>query len=300
MRRPRPEAGDRTVGRAQLAGRSRFGELSPQVGVLDAAAVENAMAADPEATLALLAEMARATDEKLRRAARELAGRIVLDRVRTGVPRARGISRLRAIPADRGGDLDLDASLPVVVDARIARRPAHLSDLTARAWSKPELALCLLVDASGSMGGERLAAAALTAAACALRAPGEYAVLSFAREVTVLKSIDAAIAPQRLVDAVLGLRGHGVTALQTALRAATEALERSRASRRVVILLSDCRATDEQDPVPAAARVPELVILAPAQDCEQAADLALRAGARWAPLAGAWDCPAALLGLLRG
>jgi Mg-chelatase subunit ChlD len=266
--------------------------------VLDVVAAENAMAADPDATLALLAEMARATDEKLRALARQLAGRIVLDRVRTGPPKARGIGKLRSVPADRGGDLDLDASLPAVVDARALRRPANLSDLTARTWSRPELALCLLVDASGSMGGERLAAAALTAAACALRAPGEYAVLSFAREVSVLKAVDAAVPPQVVVDAVLGLRGHGVTALASALRAAVDQLERSRAARRIVVLLSDCRATDDEDPVPAAARVPELVILAPAEGSEQAADLAARSGARWAPIAGSSAAPAALLSLL--
>ncbi len=266
--------------------------------MLDVKAAEDAMAADPDATLALLAEMSKATDEKLRVLARSLAGRIVLDRVRTGPPKARGIGKLRAVPADRGGDLDLDASLPAVVDARALRRPPNLGDLTSRAWSKPELALCLLVDASGSMGGERLAAAALTAAACALRAPGEYAVLSFAREVSVLKAIDAAVAPQQVVDAVLGLRGHGVTALASALRAASDQLEQSRAARRVVVLLSDCRATDDEDPVPVAARVPELVILAPAEGCEQAADLAARSGARWAPMAGSSDAPAALLGLL--
>jgi Mg-chelatase subunit ChlD len=264
--------------------------------VLDVKAAEDAMAADPDATLALLAEMSKATDEKLRVLARALAGRIVLDRVRTGPPRARGIGKLRSVPADRGGDLD--ASMAAVVDARALRRPPNLSDLTARTWSKPELALCLLVDASGSMGGERLAAAALTAAACALRAPGEYAVLSFARDVSTIKAIDAAVAPQVVVDGILGLRGHGVTALASALRAAGDELERSRAARRVVVLLSDCRATDDEDPVPVAARVPELVILAPAEGCEQAADLAARSGARWAPMAGSSDAPAALLSLL--
>lgn len=268
------------------------------MGTIDPAALDRALAADPDGTLALLAEMARATDERLRALARQLAGRIVLDRVRTGPPRARGIGRLRSVPADRGGDLDLDASLSAVADARALRRPPNLGDLTARTWSRSELALCLLVDASGSMGGERLAAAALTAAACALRAPGEYAVLSFAREVSTLKAIDAAVAPQRVVDAVLGLRGHGVTALSAALTAATDQLERSRAARRVVVLLSDCRATDEVDPVPVALRVPELLILAPAEGCEQAADLAARSGARWTPLTGASAAPAALRTLL--
>ena len=148
------------------------------------------------------------------------------------------------------------------------------------------------------MGGQRLAAAALTAAACVLRAPGEHAVLSFAREVRVLKALEAPADPDALVDAVLGLRGHGVTALGDALRAAGESLAGSRAARRVVVLLSDCRGTDDAEALEAAVALEELVVLAPAQDCEAAEDLARRCGARWAASAGPADAPAALLSLL--
>lgn len=266
--------------------------------MLDRAAFEAALADRPDEALVLLAGMARATDERLRAAARRLAGQIVLDRVRTGAPRDSGIGRLRPAPADRGGDLDLDASLGAVVDARAGRHPPRPDELVARSWARPTLAVCLLVDASGSMGGPRLAAAALAAAACTWRAPGDHAVLAFAREVTVLRPLDSARPPAAVVDAVLGLRGHGTTALAAALRAAGEQLAGSRAARRVVVLLSDCRATDDEDPVPAAARLPELVILVPAEDSEQAADLATRTGARWSPIRGAADAPAALTALL--
>ena len=53
------------------------------------------------------------------------------------------------------------------------------------------------------------------------------------------------------------------------------------------------------DPVPAAAAIPELLVLAPADDSEAAAFAAL-AGARWQPIAGAADAPAALARLLDG
>lgn len=266
--------------------------------MLDEDALARGLEADPNRTLALLVDMAGATDERLRAAARSLAGRIVLDRARVGSPRGKGIGRLRSVPADTGGDLDLDASLGAVVEARALGRAPALDELTARAWARPTLALCLVIDASGSMGGERLAAAALTTAACAFRAPGDYAVLAFARQVTTVRAMDAPGPPDAVVSAVLGLRGHGVTALASALRAADEQLSRTRAARRVVVLLSDCRATDDEDPVPVAARLPELLILAPAEGSEQAADLAARAGARWAPITGAADAPAALLDLL--
>jgi Mg-chelatase subunit ChlD len=113
------------------------------------------------------------------------------------------------VPADREGDLDLDASLTAIADARAARRPVGLDELRARAWARPTLALCLLVDASGSMGGARLAAAALTAAACAWRAPGEHAVLAFARDVTALRPMDSRRPLTEVVDRVLALRGFG-------------------------------------------------------------------------------------------
>jgi Mg-chelatase subunit ChlD len=268
------------------------------VGVLDEDALEAAMAENPDETLALLVDMGGATDEKLRAAARRLAGRVVLDRVRMGNPRGRGIGRLQTVPADRGGDLDIDASLSAIAEARALRRPPNLEDLSSRTWARPTLALCLVIDASGSMAGTRLAAAALTAAACAWRAPGDYAVLSFARDVRVLRDMHGSVSADTVVDRILGLRGHGVTAVAGALRAAGEQLAFTQAARRVTVLLSDCRATDEVDPVPVAARLPELLILAPAEDCDAAADLAARSGARWAGVQGAFDAPAALLDLL--
>lgn len=288
----------RSAGRAELSRRAHFAEISPEVGVLDEAAFQSALAADPDVTLTLLVEMSRATDERLRAAARNLAGRVVLERARNGVPRASGTRALRAQRADLGGDLDLEASLDALAGARAEGRPVGLDELVARHWGRPRTALCVVVDSSGSMNGQRLAAAALTAAACAWRAPDDHAVLSFAREVLVLRDMASTRPPLAVVDAVLALRGHGVTALATALRAAGEQLSRTRAERRVVVLLSDCRATDEQDPVPVARGLPELVVLAPAGDSDQAAELAARTGARWTALAGAGDAPRALAQLL--
>jgi len=268
------------------------------VGELDEDAFADALRQDPDAALTLLVDLVSATDERLRAAARALAGRVVLDRARSGLPRRSGIGKLRRQSAELGGDLDVDASLDGLLEARASRRRPGADALVAVDWGRPELALCLLVDTSGSMGGERLAAAALTAAACALRAPGDHAVLSFDREVTVVRPMDSARPPYAVVDDVLALRGHGVTSLTAALTAAGEQLSRTRASRRVVILLSDCRSTDEQDPTAAARALPELVVISPADDSDEAAALAARAGARWLPLAGAADAPTVLRELL--
>jgi Mg-chelatase subunit ChlD len=291
----RPEG--KTVGRHELARHPRFAELSPEVGVLDEEAMSRALAGDPSA-FELLVLMTTATDERLRAAAIRLSSQIVLDRARAGRPVMRGISRLRPARGALDGDLDIDASIDGVSAARGEARPVRHDDLTTVHWARPRTAFAVVIDRSGSMSGARLAAAATVAAACALRAPQEHAVLSFAATVEVIKPLASGTAPAVVAERLLGLRGHGVTRLADALKAAHEQLAQARARRRVVILLSDCRSTDEDDTLETACLLPELIILAPADDHDQAAQLAGLSGARWGPIAHPLDAAAVLDQLL--
>lgn len=275
-----------------------FEDISPEVGEIDEAAVDEAMSQSPDDLMALLGDMVQATDEELRRKAKELAARLVLDRSRVGQPGGRGTARMRRVPADSGGDIDLDASMDAIVEARAGGRSASLEEIWARDWARTDLAICVLLDTSGSMSGDRLTASALTAAACAWRAPGELAVLQFAKEVTVLRPIEGGKSSGTVVGEVLGLRGHGVTGLAGALKAASDELGRARASRRVVVLLSDCRATDDEDPVPFAKRISELLILTPDDDTEAASELAAEANGQWRHLPGPTAAPALINDLL--
>lgn len=149
------------------------------------------------------------------------------------------------------------------------------------------------------MSGARLVAAALTAAACASRAPSEFAVVSFVREVRVHRALTAHV-EVGVVERLLQLRGHGVTARASALRRSADQLAPARAQRRVTVLLSDCRATDDGDPVPPAWALEELLILAPGDDSAEAAASAALSGARWEPMHAAADAPSALARLLDG
>jgi Mg-chelatase subunit ChlD len=209
----------------------------------------------------------------------------VLERARAGRVSMSGISRLRPVRGAADGDLDIDASIEGVLAARAEARPVALDDLTTVHWARAQTAFAVVVDRSGSMSGARLAAAATVAAACALRAPREHAVLSFAASVDLIRPLASEIVPAVVAERLLRLRGHGVTRLSDALTAAREQLAHARARRRVVILLSDCRSTDDDDTLEVARTLPELIILAPADDHEQAAQLADLAGARWAALA---------------
>lgn len=251
---------------------------------------------DPDTALDLLARMAQATDANLARLARLLAGRLVLDLARTGRARSRGVGKLTTIRADvAAGDLDLDASLDALVAARAEGRPPAIDELRATHWRKPGTAVCLLVDRSGSMDGQRLAAAALAAAVCAWRAPAEFAVLAFGDRVVAIKELSQAKPPEEVVAEVLALRGHGTTDVALALRAAHRQLAPSSATRRLTVLLSDAEVTTGGDPLPPARALDELAVLAPADQPEHAQALVEGCGARLAEVEG----PLSVLDALR-
>lgn len=270
--------------------------MSPELGALDPEAFDELMDESPDEALELLTKMTQATDRQLAALSRRLAGRLVLDLARTGQAKSRGVGKLiRARADESSSDLDLDASLDAIVSARAEQRPLSVDDLVATRWQQPLTAICLLVDRSGSMSGERLASAALAAALCSWRAPKHFAVLAFGDRVVEMKSLEGTKAPEQLVAEVLALRGHGTTDVALALRAAARQLEGSRASRRLTILLSDAEVTAGDDPVPAARGLDELVVLAPADEPQHAQALVDAVGARLSLVGG----PMSVLDALR-
>lgn len=289
----------RTTPREQLRRDPSFDDISPEVGQIDEHALADLVEEDADHALSLLAEMTAATDPELAAKAARLAGRLMLDVARIGPTDGRGIGRIVSAPSDRAaGDLDVDGSLDALVQARAGRSAIAADELRVRHWTKPTMALSLLVDRSGSMSGDRLAVAAVAAAACAWRAPADWSVLAFSDRQLALKSQDDERSAASVVNDLLRLRGRGTTDLDAALRSSARQLERSRAKRRVTILLSDCRATTGVDPQTAARRIDDLCVIAPADDATDAAEFARRAGARFATVARAVDIPAAIAAVL--
>ena len=293
------QAGRRTTSRRELSRHESFEQISPEVGVLDEAAFGDVLDEDPDEALALLADLNGATDERLRTLARRLAGRVVVDVARRGPEPRRGIGRWRRRPADAAeGDVDLDPSLDALVAARAGGTAPDAGELVVQAWQRPSTALCLLVDRSGSMHGERLAAAAVAAASVVFRAAADCSVVAFAEDAVVVKAQHESRGPEDVVADLLRLRGFGVTDVGLALRTAARQLERSSASRRITILLSDARATTGGDPCQDAVALDELVIIAPADDHADAQALAEHLGATWTTLSGPMSVPGALATVL--
>ena len=235
------------------------------------------LAADPDAAAALLADLAVATDRELRAAARRLASRIFIRLGRAGGARARGTRRLAASHSGEG-DLDLERTM----DLWPGHGPPDREHLVTRSWTAHRRAVCLVVDASGSMGGLPVAMAAVAAAAMVLAAGDRLApgVIAFSGDARVLQAQGARRLPQDLVGDLIGLRGHGVTDVAGALRAAAAQLARASGGERVAVLLSDCLRTAGADPAAALQGIDRLHVLCPVPtpESELAAAALARAG----------------------
>lgn len=243
--------------------------------------------------------MGRAFDPGLRAAARSLASRLPVGTPRTGVPDRPGTRRVVTRRDETGSDVDLDATLA----ARGAEPHWRADHLRTRGWRATGRACVLLVDASGSVAGDELAVAVLTASALAQRMrPGdELAVVAFWSRAVVLRPLSADPRADVVVDRLFDLRGGGTTDLDLGLRTAAAQLARSRAAARDVLLLSDGLATESPDPLPAAAALARagarlhVLSLSAEPDSEAGcAALAATGGGRVAALRRATDAPAAV------
>jgi len=241
------EAGRRTTSRSELAQRHpELLQVSPEVGRLDEAGLDDLLRRDSEAALALLCDLAVATDAALRVRARQVAARVFVRMARQGRPGRRGLRRLTTARGAEG-DLELDRTL----DRTGGLRPRHPEDFVVRRWAAAERAVCLLVDRSGSMQGEAVAMAALAAAAVVI-AGGERcdsSVVAFSDRPIVLQSQGQRRPPDELVGELLTLRGLGTTDLGLALAAAASQLQRAASPERLAVLMSDCLATAGADPL---------------------------------------------------
>ncbi len=273
--------------RRDLERKPGFADVSPDIGQLSEQAFDQLWDDDPEAALELLAAMAQATDAVLAGLARRLAGRLILSFTTTSRSRGRGTGRPMTVRArPDSSDLDVDTSLEALIGAMAAGRSPSIEELTARQWSKAETAICLLIDRSGSMNGERLASAALAAAVCSWRAPEEFAVLAFADKVIEIKALNQARPAEDTINDILALRGHGTTDIALALGTAASKLAGAKARRRITFLLSDAESTTGPDPVEAGRGLDELIVIAPEDEPEHADALARALSGRMIAVAG--------------
>lgn len=265
---PRPSTrGQRTVSRRELELRHpEFGDVAPESTGVDEEAFERMLAARPEQALPMLAEMARATDPGLRRAAAALASRVFVRAGRVGAPTRRATRRLHWRVGADGGDVDLERTIE-----RAGGRPIDRASIVTRDWYGTRRDLTLLIDHSGSMTGAALAGSALAAAVVSLAAgrDGACRVIGFADDARTLYDSTRDPSPTIAVERVLALEGHGRTNLAGALRAAAAPPgPSSRPDARDTLVLSDCIATTGDAPASALSGLGRVHVLNPSVEDE--------------------------------
>ncbi len=282
------------VSRHQMTAIEHFDELSPEVGELDEHVMDRLLADSPDEAVSLLVTLGDAVDPELRAKARRVAERIVIDIARRGRAAQGKVGRLRSLPLRDGGDLDVDAAVESLAESGGSLVDADM--LRVIDWERPDTAVCLVIDRSGSMKGEALASAALAAAAVALRAPAFHAVIAFSGTAAVVRSMvtSAHASADGVVDAVLSLKGHGTTNVSDGLRAAITEHEAARCGRHLTVLLSDCRDRAIDEAVPFVESLEELVIVSPADDIADAQRFADVTGAALVGVEGPHDVARAL------
>ena len=282
------------VSRQQMTAIEHFDELSPEVGELDEHVMDRLLADSPDEAVSLLVTLGDAVDPELRAKARRVAERIVIDIARRGRAAQGKVGRLRSLPLRDGGDLDVDAAVESLAESGGSLVDADT--LRVIDWERPDTAVCLVIDRSGSMKGEALASAALAAAAVALRAPAFHAVIAFSGTAEVVRSMvtSAHASADGVVDAVLSLKGHGTTNVSDGLRAAITEHEAARCGRHLTVLLSDCRDRAIDEAVAFAQSLEELVIVSPADDITDAQQFADVTGAALVGVEGPHDVARAL------
>ena len=282
------------VSRQQMTAIEHFDELSPEVGELDEHVMDRLLADSPDKAVSILVTLGDAVDPELRAKARRVAERIVIDIARRGRAAQGKVGRLRSLPLRDGGDLDVDAAVESLAESGGSLVDADM--LRVIDWERPDTAVCLVIDRSGSMKGEALASAALAAAAVALRAPAFHAVIAFSGTAEVVRSMvtSAHASADGVVDAVLSLKGHGTTNVSDGLRAAITEHEAARCGRHLTVLLSDCRDRAIDEAVPFAQSLEELVIVSPADDIADAQRFADVTGAAVVGVEGPHDVARAL------
>ncbi|MCU4185358.1 VWA domain-containing protein [Acidiferrimicrobium sp. IK] len=300
------EQSARTTSRREMArAHPRLEQVSPDVGVLDEDGLAELLDEDPDEAATMLADMARATDPVLRAAARAAAARLLIPAARHGRDDHRGGSRRMSRDRRNGMDLDLDAT----VERLAATARPDADDLRWQAWTRPDRAYVLLVDASGSVTGRPLATAVVTAAAVAARLGPEdqLAVVAFWSRPVVLRPMTAREPASDVLDRLFDLRGGDTTNLAAGLRAALRQAGTARAARREILVLTDGRANEGDDPLPVAgsaggigARVHVLELSADGDARAACSRLADAGCGRRAPLARPADAPGAVAAVLAG
>lgn len=165
--------------------------------------------------------------------------------------------------ASRGleGELNISETLEETIGRG---NKEHISEKSLRFDAKVErdTPVALIMDASLSMTGEKIALLAVAAAVVALSVPSQNLLLmGFDSKVRWIKKFGSEMSLEGIVEGVLELPAGGFTNLETALEGMSLAINSPALKRTNVILISDGKYTEGKDPTPLAKKFKKLHVL---------------------------------------
>ncbi len=208
------------------------------------------------------------------------------------------ISREPFAPGE-GADIDFESTL----ENMAGRSEPEDSDIVVERRVPKKMAVALMLDASLSMSGDKLAMATASIAVLAFRLKSvDYALVTFNDTPTVLKRADEDRKAQSLVSGLLDFNAVGYTNIEKALRKGVQELGRARADSRIGIIVTDGNYTVGADPAKVSASYDRLfVIMTDSHDCrlEVCEDMARSGRGKVYRIAGFEEMPRVLYRALR-
>ncbi|MCL4346887.1 MAG: VWA domain-containing protein [Candidatus Thermoplasmatota archaeon] len=202
----------------------------------------------------------KAKDPSLVQAAKKIAIRAIIDRTLhqlgpTKMPMVR--KRVEYAPGEEG-EIDVSGTL----DNIHSLREINPKDIILERKELKHIACVLMIDASLSMTGEKLAMATSSIAVLAHRLKGiEYGVVLFENRANVIKKMDAEADLEKLIGDLLDLNAMGYTNIEEGLRAGINELEKAKTTDRIGIIVTDGNYTMGHDPRQTASLFPKLHVI---------------------------------------
>lgn len=161
------------------------------------------------------------------------------------------------------GELDVLETLDEELSRGLGRtNPATDDVLRFDARIEKPVDIALVMDASLSMTGEKIALLAVSAAVVALCVPSSrLSLMGFDSKVRWIKHFGEELSIEKVVERVLELPAGGFTNMELALVEMSKALVRRNREKANVILIGDGKYTEGGDPAPLGSRFKHLNIL---------------------------------------
>ena len=202
----------------------------------------------------------KAKDPSLVRAAKRIAIRAIIDRTlrQLGPTKMPMIKTLVDYKPGVEGEIEVASTL----DNMSSPDNIQAEDIVLERKELKHIACVLMIDASLSMTGEKLAMATSSIAVLAHRLKGiEYAVVLFENKANVIKKMQADTDLEKLIGDLLDLNAMGYTNIEEGLRAGLKELEMAKTPNKIGVVVTDGNYTMGHDPRQLAALFPRLHVM---------------------------------------